>query len=163
MVSLWSLAVVALERWLVVCKPLGNFMFKSSHAIACCAITWVFALVAAVPPLVGWSRSDHDYSFTTVHFGRLEQHLHTACILHRYIPEGLQCSCGPDWYTTHNKYNNESYVMFLFCFCFAVPFFTILFCYSQLLFTLKSVCLSLKYWIQHFLGSHRNVYKNWSN
>ncbi|KAJ0068394.1 hypothetical protein NL108_005978 [Boleophthalmus pectinirostris] len=111
MVSLWSLAVVALERWLVVCKPLGNFMFKSSHAIACCVITWVFALVAAVPPLVGWSR---------------------------YIPEGLQCSCGPDWYTTNNKYNNDSYVMFLFCFCFAVPFCTILFCYSQLLFTLKS-------------------------
>lgn len=57
MVSLWSLAVVALERWLVVCKPLGNFAFKPHHAIACCALTWVFALCAAVPPLVGWSRS----------------------------------------------------------------------------------------------------------
>lgn len=57
MVSLWSLAVVAFERWLVVCKPLGNFAFKPQHAIACCAITWVFALMAAVPPLVGWSRS----------------------------------------------------------------------------------------------------------
>ncbi|KAG8007408.1 Blue-sensitive opsin [Nibea albiflora] len=54
-----------------------------------------------------------------------------------YIPEGMQCSCGPDWYTTNNKYNNESYVMFLFCFCFAVPLATILFCYSQLLITLK--------------------------
>ncbi len=57
MVSLWSLAVVAFERWLVVCKPLGNFIFKPHHAIACCALTWVFALIAAVPPLVGWSRS----------------------------------------------------------------------------------------------------------
>lgn len=111
MVSLWSLAIIAFERWLVICKPLGNFMFKSSHAIACCAATWVFALAASVPPLVGWSR---------------------------YIPEGLQCSCGPDWYTTNNKYNNESYVMFLFCFCFAIPFSTILFCYAQLLFTLKA-------------------------
>uniref|UniRef100_A0A3B4BHZ2 G-protein coupled receptors family 1 profile domain-containing protein n=1 Tax=Periophthalmus magnuspinnatus TaxID=409849 RepID=A0A3B4BHZ2_9GOBI len=111
MVSLWSLAIVALERWLVVCKPLGNFMFKPSHAIICCVITWVFGLVAAVPPLVGWSR---------------------------YIPEGLQCSCGPDWYTTNNKYNNESYVMFLFCFCFAVPFCTMLFCYSHLLLIVKS-------------------------
>ncbi|KAK7907482.1 hypothetical protein WMY93_016094 [Mugilogobius chulae] len=111
MVSLWSLAVIAFERWMVVCKPLGNFMFKESHAIACCAMTWVCALAAAVPPLVGWSR---------------------------YIPEGLQCSCGPDWYTTNNKYNNETYVMYLFCFCFAIPFTTICFCYSQLLFTLKS-------------------------
>ncbi|XP_074511000.1 blue-sensitive opsin-like [Sebastes fasciatus] len=110
MVSLWSLAVIAFERWLVICKPLGNFVFKPDHALACCAFTWVFALIASVPPLVGWSR---------------------------YIPEGLQCSCGPDWYTTNNKYNNESYVMFLFCFCFAVPFATILFCYTQLLITMK--------------------------
>ncbi|KAK9529486.1 hypothetical protein VZT92_013575 [Zoarces viviparus] len=111
MVSLWSLAVIAFERWLVICKPLGNFIFKPDHALACCAFTWMFALIASVPPLVGWSR---------------------------YIPEGLQCSCGPDWYTTNNKYNNESYVMFLFCFCFAVTFATIVFCYSQLLFLLKS-------------------------
>ncbi|XP_030274448.1 blue-sensitive opsin-like [Sparus aurata] len=110
MVSLWSLAVVAFERWLVICKPLGNFVFKPDHAIACCAFTWVFALIASAPPLFGWSR---------------------------YIPEGLQCSCGPDWYTTNNKYNNESYVMFLFGFCFAVPLSTILFCYSQLLITMK--------------------------
>ncbi|KAK2862533.1 hypothetical protein Q5P01_002066 [Channa striata] len=110
MVSLWSLAVVAFERWLVICKPLGNFIFKPNHALACCMVTWVCALIAAVPPLCGWSR---------------------------YIPEGLQCSCSPDWYTTNNKFNNESYVMFLFGFCFAVPFSTIIFCYSQLLFTLK--------------------------
>lgn len=57
----------------------------------------------------------------------------------RYIPEGFQCSCGPDWYTTGNKYNTESFVIYLFCFCFAVPFTTICFCYSQLLFMLKSV------------------------
>nr|AAY26050.1 short wavelength sensitive 2b [Ophthalmotilapia ventralis] len=111
MVSLWSLAVVAFERWLVVCKPLGNFAFRSSHAIACCGLTWVCGLSAALPPLFGWSR---------------------------YIPEGMQCSCGPDWYTTGNKFNNETYVMFLFCFCFAVPFSTIVFCYSQLLFMLKA-------------------------
>ncbi|XP_016337855.1 blue-sensitive opsin-like isoform X2 [Sinocyclocheilus anshuiensis] len=107
MVSLWSLAVVAFERWLVICKPLGNFTFKTPHAIAGCILPWISASAASLPPLFGWSR---------------------------YIPEGLQCSCGPDWYTTNN---NESYVMFLFCFCFAVPFGTIMFCYGQLLITLK--------------------------
>lgn len=110
MVSLWSLAVVAFERWLVICKPLGNFIFKPDHAIACCVFTWIIAFAAAAPPLFGWSR---------------------------YIPEGLQCSCGPDWYTSNNKYNNESYVMFLFCFCFAVPLSTIVFCYAQLLLVMK--------------------------
>ncbi|MBN3300109.1 opsin-1, short-wave-sensitive 2 [Amia ocellicauda] len=115
MVSLWSLAVVAFERFLVICKPVSNFSFKSSHAIIGCAITWIFALLASGPPLVGWSR---------------------------YIPEGLQCSCGPDWYTTNNKYNNESYVMFLFIFCFGFPFSVIVFCYTKLLFTLRSVAKS---------------------
>ncbi|XP_058487271.1 blue-sensitive opsin-like [Solea solea] len=110
MVSLWSLAVIAFERWLVICKPLGHFIFKPNHAAACCIFTWLFALIASLPPLFGWSR---------------------------YIPEGLQCSCGPDWYTTNNKYNNESYVMFLFCFCFAVPLTTIIFCYTQLLIKMK--------------------------
>ncbi|XP_070967635.1 opsin-1, short-wave-sensitive 2 [Oncorhynchus clarkii lewisi] len=111
MVSLWSLSVVAFERWLVICKPVGNFQFKSTHAIIGCAVTWVFGLAASLPPLFGWSR---------------------------YIPEGLQCSCGPDWYTTNNKYNNESYVMFLFFFCFGVPFSVIVFCYAQLLFMMKA-------------------------
>ncbi|KAJ6654538.1 hypothetical protein lerEdw1_006845 [Lerista edwardsae] len=112
MVSLWSLAVVAFERFLVICKPLGNFTFRGTHAIAGCIITWVFGLVASVPPLFGWSR---------------------------YIPEGLQCSCGPDWYTTNNKWNNESYVMFLFCFCFGVPLSVIVFSYGRLLLTLRAV------------------------
>nr|QJT41761.1 short wavelength opsin 2 [Piabucina panamensis] len=111
MVSLWSLAVVAIERWLVVCKPMANFTFKETHAIIGCVFTWFFASCSALPPMLGWSR---------------------------YIPEGLQCSCAPDWYTVNNKYNNETFVVFLFGFCFAVPFTTILFCYSQLLFTIKS-------------------------
>lgn len=56
MVSLWSLAVVAFERFLVICKPLGNFTFRGSHAAVGCALTWAIGLAAATPPLFGWSR-----------------------------------------------------------------------------------------------------------
>nr|XP_023693304.1 blue-sensitive opsin-like isoform X1 [Paramormyrops kingsleyae] len=112
MVSLWSLSVVAVERYLVICKPMSSFTFKNTHALIGCAVPWIFALIASLPPLFGWSR---------------------------YIPEGLQCSCGPDWYTVNNKYNNESYVMFLFIFCFGFPFSVIVFCYSRLLFAVKAV------------------------
>uniref|UniRef100_A0A3Q3MZP5 Opsin 1 (cone pigments), short-wave-sensitive 2 n=1 Tax=Mastacembelus armatus TaxID=205130 RepID=A0A3Q3MZP5_9TELE len=104
-VNLWSLAVIAIERWLFICKPLGNFIFKPDHALVCCLFTWLFALIASAPPLFGW--------------------------------KGLQCSCGPDWYITNNKYNNESYVMFLFGFCFTIPLATIIVCYGQLLITMK--------------------------
>ncbi|KAM4643656.1 blue-sensitive opsin-like [Amazona ochrocephala] len=112
MVSLWSLAVVAFERFLVICKPLGSFSFRGSHALLGCALTWGCGLAAAAPPLLGWSR---------------------------YIPEGLQCSCGPDWYTTNNRWHNESYVLFLFLFCFGVPLSIIVFCYGRLLLTLRKV------------------------
>merc|ERR1712042_262901 len=67
-VSLWSLVVLAVERYIVVCKPMGSFKFTAAHAGAGVAFSWIMAAACAVPPLVGWSR---------------------------YIPEGMQCSCGP--------------------------------------------------------------------
>lgn len=60
-------------------------------------------------------------------------------IFFRYIPEGLQCSCGPDWYTVGTKYRSEYYTWFLFLFCFIVPLSLICFSYSQLLRTLRAV------------------------
>lgn len=60
-------------------------------------------------------------------------------ILFRFIPEGLQCSCGPDWYTVGTKYRSEYYTWFLFLFCFIVPLALICFSYSQLLRTLRAV------------------------
>nr|AAR14681.1 blue-sensitive retinal pigment [Geotria australis] len=111
MLSLWSLAVLAFERCLVICKPFGNIAFRGTHALIRCGFAWAAAIAASTPPLFGWSR---------------------------YIPEGLQCSCGPDWYTTNNKYNNESYVMFLFIFCFGTPFTIIIVSYSKLILTLRA-------------------------
>lgn len=61
------------------------------------------------------------------------------CRCCRYIPEGLQCSCGPDWYTVGTKYKSEYYTWFLFIFCFIVPLSLIIFSYSQLLSALRAV------------------------
>lgn len=55
-VSLWSLVVLAIERYIVVCKPMGSFKFTATHAGAGCAFTWIMASSCAIPPLVGWSR-----------------------------------------------------------------------------------------------------------
>ena len=57
----------------------------------------------------------------------------------RFIPEGLQCSCGPDWYTVGTKYYSEYYTWFLFIFCYIVPLSLICFSYSQLLGALRAV------------------------
>ncbi|XP_040014712.1 green-sensitive opsin-1 isoform X2 [Xiphias gladius] len=110
-VSLWSLVVLAIERYIVVCKPMGSFKFTATHASAGCAFTWIMACSCAVPPLVGWSR---------------------------YIPEGIQVSCGPDYYTQAPGYNNESFVMYMFSCHFCVPVFTIFFTYGNLVCTVKA-------------------------
>ncbi|NXH29198.1 OPSUV protein, partial [Myiagra hebetior] len=94
LVTGWSLAFLAVERYIVICKPFGNFRFTSRHALLVVAATWVISISIAIPPFLGWSR---------------------------YVPEGLQCSCGPDWYTVGTKYKSEYYTWFLFIFCFLVP------------------------------------------
>ncbi|XP_062402180.1 green-sensitive opsin-1-like isoform X2 [Sardina pilchardus] len=110
-VSLWSLVVLAVERYIVVCKPMGSFKFGANHAGAGVAFTWIMASSCAVPPLVGWSR---------------------------YIPEGMQTSCGPDYYTLNPEYNNESYVLYMFSCHFCVPVTTIFFTYGNLVCTVKA-------------------------
>lgn len=55
-IALWSLVVLAIERYIVVCKPVSTFRFGEKHAIVGVALTWIMALTCAVPPLLGWSR-----------------------------------------------------------------------------------------------------------
>ncbi|MGH0158414.1 UNVERIFIED_CONTAM: hypothetical protein FKN15_035632 [Acipenser sinensis] len=112
LVTGWSLAFLAFERYIVICRHFGNFLFGSQHALMIVATTWVIGLSVPLPPFIGWSR---------------------------YIPEGLQCSCGPDWYTTGTKYKSEYYTWFLFIFCFICPLSLICFSYSQLLVALRAV------------------------
>ncbi|CAL8250888.1 unnamed protein product [Arctogadus glacialis] len=109
-IGLWSLVVLAIERWIVVCKPMSNFRFGENHAVMGVAFTWVMANACAFPPLVGWSR---------------------------YIPEGMQCSCGVDYYTRAEGYNNESFVIYMFTCHFIVPMTVIFFCYGRLLCAVK--------------------------
>ncbi|EFB24396.1 hypothetical protein PANDA_001282, partial [Ailuropoda melanoleuca] len=112
LVTGWSLAFLAFERYMVICKPFGNFRFTSKHALMVVLATWTIGIGVSIPPFFGWSR---------------------------YIPEGLQCSCGPDWYTVGTKYRSEYYTWFLFISCFIVPLSLICFSYSQLLGALRAV------------------------
>ncbi|XP_032305199.1 green-sensitive opsin [Coturnix japonica] len=105
-VALWSLVVLAIERYIVVCKPMGNFRFSATHAMMGIAFTWVMAFSCAAPPLFGWSR---------------------------YMPEGMQCSCGPDYYTHNPDYHNESYVLYMFVIHFIIPVVVIFFSYGRLI------------------------------
>ncbi|XP_053155043.1 rhodopsin [Hemicordylus capensis] len=109
-IALWSLVVLAVERYVVVCKPMSNFRFSETHAIMGVSFTWIMALACAGPPLLGWSR---------------------------YIPEGMQCSCGVDYYTPNPEVHNESFVIYMFVVHFVTPLTIIFFCYGRLVCTVK--------------------------
>ncbi|XP_005987605.2 pinopsin-like [Latimeria chalumnae] len=114
-VGLWSLAILAFERYIVICKPMGDFRFQQRHAVIGCTFTWLWSLVWAAPPLFGWCS---------------------------YVPEGLRTSCGPNWYTGGT--NNNTYVMTLFITCFMMPLSMIIFSYASLLVTLRAVAAQQK-------------------
>ncbi|KAM3872030.1 rhodopsin-like [Diretmus argenteus] len=109
-IGLWSLVVLAIERWIVVCKPISNFRFGENHAIMGVSFTWVMACSCSVPPLLGWSR---------------------------YIPEGMQVACGIDYYTRAAGANNESFILYMFAIHFTLPLCIIFFCYGRLLCAVK--------------------------
>ncbi|XP_070696952.1 parapinopsin-like [Pempheris klunzingeri] len=108
--SLCTVALIAVERMFVVCKPLGHITFQKKHAFGGIALSWLWSLTWNLPPLFGWGR---------------------------YELEGVGTSCAPDW---HNRDpQNVSYILAYFAVCFAVPFATILASYTKLLWTLHQV------------------------
>uniref|UniRef100_A0A8C6RJH3 Short-wave-sensitive opsin 1 n=1 Tax=Nannospalax galili TaxID=1026970 RepID=A0A8C6RJH3_NANGA len=112
LVTGWSLAFLAFECYIVICNAFSNFRFSSKHALMVVLTTWIIGIGVCIPPFFGWSR---------------------------FIPEGLQCSCGPGWYTVGTKYRSEYYTRFLFLFCFIMPLLLTCFSYCQLLRTLRDV------------------------
>ena len=59
----------------------------------------------------------------------------------RYMPEGMQCSCGPDYYTHNPDYHNESYVLYMFVIHFIIPVVVIFFSYGRLICKVREVTL----------------------
>lgn len=108
--SLCTVALIALERMFVVCKPLGLMTFERKHAVGGIALSWLWSLTWNLPPLFGWGR---------------------------YELEGVGTSCAPDWHSRDP--GNVSYVLAYFAVCFAVPFVVILTSYTRLLWTLHRV------------------------
>ncbi|XP_041946137.1 parapinopsin-like [Alosa sapidissima] len=108
--ALCTVALIAVERLFVVCKPLGSIKFQGWHAVVGVVISWLWSLIWNTPPLFGWGS---------------------------YALEGVKTSCGPDWQS--RQPGNVSYILCYFLLCFAVPFTLIVLSYTWLLWTLRQV------------------------
>lgn len=54
-VALWSLAILAFERFFVICRPLKNVRLGGKHAAMGLIFVWTFSFIWTIPPVLGWN------------------------------------------------------------------------------------------------------------
>ncbi|XP_053164954.1 vertebrate ancient opsin-like [Hemicordylus capensis] len=109
-VALWSLALLAFERYIVICRPVGNMHLMGKHAALGIAFVWVFSFIWTIPPTMGWS------SYTTSKIGT---------------------TCEPNWYS--GDYSDRTFIITFFTTCFILPLLVILVSYGKLMRKLRKV------------------------
>ncbi|KAM4852537.1 LOW QUALITY PROTEIN: melanopsin [Thomomys bottae] len=99
--SMITLTAIAMDRYLVITRPLATIGVASKRRTAFVLLgVWVYALAWSLPPFFGWSA---------------------------YVPEGLLTSCSWDYMTFTPS--TRTYTMLLFCFVFLLPLLLIIYCY----------------------------------
>ncbi|XP_026119129.1 opsin-VA-like [Carassius auratus] len=109
-VALWSLAVLAFERFFVICRPLGNIRLRGKHAALGLLFVWTFSFIWTIPPVLGWS------SYTVSKIGT---------------------TCEPNWYS--GNLQDHTFIITFFTTCFIFPLAVIIVCYCKLLRKLRKV------------------------
>ncbi|CAL8358946.1 unnamed protein product [Lota lota] len=115
LVSLCTLALLAYERYNVVCKPQAGFKLTMQHSRLGLLFVWVFCLFWAVAPLLGWSS---------------------------YGPEGVQTSCSLGW--EERSWSNYSYLILYTLLCFIGPVIVIIYCYTKVLNSMSKLNRSVE-------------------
>ncbi|BES93074.1 7 transmembrane receptor (rhodopsin family) [Nesidiocoris tenuis] len=106
--SISTLTALAIERYLIISRPLNRRALSRRSAVTVVAGVWVYSLTLTVPPLMGWGE---------------------------YGPEAANISCSVNW--EERTTLSTSYIIFLFIFGFFVPLFVICYSYINIIFTMK--------------------------
>ncbi|KAG1954883.1 vertebrate ancient long opsin b [Pimephales promelas] len=109
-VALWSLAILAFERFFVICRPLKNVRLGGKHAAMGLVFVWTFSFICTIPPVLGWN------SYTVSKIGT---------------------TCEPNWYST--DYYDHTYIITFFITCFILPLGVIIISYGKLMQKLRKV------------------------
>ncbi|XP_077311370.1 opsin-VA-like [Lithobates pipiens] len=109
-VALWSLSILAFERYVVICRPLGNLRLRGKHSAIGILFVWVFSLIWTIPPIMGWSS---------------------------YTPSKIGTTCEPNWYS--GKVKDQTYIVTFLITCFVLPLMLIFVSYGKLMKKLRKV------------------------
>ncbi|XP_075057734.1 melanopsin-B-like [Mixophyes fleayi] len=108
--SMMTLLAIAVDRYLVITKPLQSIQWSSKkRTIQIIILVWFYSLMWSMAPLIGWSS---------------------------YVPEGLMISCTWDYVTSTTS--NKSYTMMLCCCVFFIPLLVISHCYLFMFLAIRS-------------------------
>ncbi|XP_073457175.1 melanopsin-B-like [Aquarana catesbeiana] len=108
--SMMTLLAIAVDRYLVITKPLQSIQWASKkRTVQVIVLVWLYSLMWSMAPILGWSS---------------------------YVPEGLMISCTWDYITATTA--NKSYTMMLCCFVFFIPLLVILHCYLLMFLAIRS-------------------------
>lgn len=104
LVSIWSMTMIAFDRYNVIVKGLAAKPLTSNGAILRILLIWLFCGAWATAPFLGWNR---------------------------YVPEGNMSACGLD-YISH-AWSSRTFIMFLSLTCFWLPLSMIIYSYTFIL------------------------------
>lgn len=99
-VSIWSMTLIAFDRYNVIVKGLSGKPLTAGGAVLRLLVIWANGLVWAIFPMIGWNR---------------------------YVPEGNMTGCGTDYLSRDRK--SRSYIMAYSFFVYTVPLSMIIYSY----------------------------------
>ncbi|XP_035666063.1 opsin-5-like [Branchiostoma floridae] len=111
LVNIADITVLAVVRYLKVCRSKEVADMSWTSALMVVAGTWMFGAFWALMPVCGWSR---------------------------YTLEPFDVACTLDYKTAQESQEGAAFMMILFTFCFFIPVAVITFCYVCIVRTVRS-------------------------
>nr|QWV42722.1 long wavelength sensitive opsin [Sinodendron cylindricum] len=99
-ISIWSMTMIALDRYNVIVKGLSAKPLTIKGAMVQNFLVWAFSVLWTIAPIFGWNR---------------------------YVPEGNMTACGTDYLT--KDWFSRSYILAYSIFVYFLPLFTIIYSY----------------------------------
>ncbi|XP_058813193.1 rhodopsin-like [Topomyia yanbarensis] len=101
--SIWTMTMIALDRYNVIVKGLSGKPLTNSGAILRIIFCWMVGIIWGALPMLGWSR---------------------------YVPEGNMTACGTDYLS--DEWIHKSYILCYSAFVYYTPLFTIIYSYYHI-------------------------------